>query len=57
MESHKFISYLNYSVPPSLNKVYYYYYDDDDDDDHDDDDDYYYHHYYFYHISKPFLVI
>ena len=22
----KFISYHNYSVPPSLNKVYYYYY-------------------------------
>ena len=24
LEGHKFISYYNYSVPPSLNKVYYY---------------------------------
>ena len=26
IEGHKFISFLIYSVPPSLNKVYYYYY-------------------------------
>ena len=24
IEGHKFISYYNYSMPPSLNKVYYY---------------------------------
>ena len=36
IDGHKFISYYNCSMPPSLNKVYYYYYDDDDDDDDDD---------------------
>ena len=35
-EGHKFTSFCNYSVLPSLKKVYYYYYDDDDDDDDDD---------------------
>ena len=33
-EGHKFTSFCNYSVLPSLKKVYcyyYYYYDDDDD--------------------------
>ena len=31
-EGHKFTSFCNYSVLPSLKKVYYYYYYDDDDD-------------------------